>query len=119
MTFKLPDPLGYVSQHTVKGHKVAAVKTVVETEDWKLGAFMEWRPISRQKTCPRCEGLKTGGDGFKWLDGPQDCPECLGRGYIWTEPTTKMPELPADLREHMRRAWWDFFNLPDPKKDTP
>lgn len=47
------------------------------------------------------------------MDGERDCPECWGRGWKEGHPTSVMPEVPSDLVEHMRRAWWDFFNKKD------
>ena len=85
-------------------------RTVAETDDWKLGCFMEWRPKRHPKECPTCNGTKEIGGGFKCIDGPRQCPECFGSGFISTGPTTPVPELPAALREHMRRAWLDFLN---------
>ena len=85
-------------------------KVVVETNDWKLGCFMEWRPKSHSETCPRCNGSGEIGGGFKDIDGPRECPQCFGSKFITKSPTTEMPELPAELKEHMRRAWWDFVN---------
>lgn len=85
----------------------------IDTEDWNLGCFMEWRPKSHPETCPRCFGRKEVGGGFKDIDGPRECPECFGMGIITKGPRTPKPKIPAELREHMRRAWWDFFNIKD------
>ena len=84
--------------------------TVVETEDWHLGCFMEWRPKHKTITCPTCHGRGEVGGIFKDLDGPQTCPECWGTNIKSVGPTTPAPELPAELREHMRRAWWDYLH---------
>lgn len=86
----------------------------VETTDWKLGCFLDWRAKSHSETCPTCKGNRTVGGGFKDLDGPQECPTCFGIGSVTKGPTTLKPELPKALVEHMRRAWWDFFNSEQP-----
>lgn len=85
---------------------------IAETEDWKLGCFFEWRPKLKVIDCPHCHGRGTVGGGFKDLDGPQDCSECWGTKVKRVTPTTQPPEIPRELREHMRRAWWDFFHKP-------
>lgn len=81
---------------------------LIETEDWKLGCYLEWRPKMHSETCPSCNGHGEVGGGFKSLDGPRQCNQCFGVGSISKHPTTKMPEIPPDLREHLRRAWYDF-----------
>lgn len=85
-------------------------KAVVETTDWKLGCFMDWREKHHSEQCPSCHGIGEVGGGFKDLDGSRQCPKCLGLTYIMKGATTPKPELPADLVEHMRRAWWDYLN---------
>jgi len=84
--------------------------TITETDDWKLGCFMDWRPKSHEEECPYCHGKGEVGGGFKDLDGPRQCPECFGRRSITKGPMTPQPELPKALVEHMRRAWWDYLN---------
>lgn len=83
---------------------------IVENEDWKLGCFLEWRPKAQHKVCPDCNGKGKIGGHFKDLDGPRDCMTCFTSGSISMHPKTVPPEIPADLREHMRRAWWDYFH---------
>ncbi len=90
--------------------------SITETEDWKLGAFIEWRPKPKSIECPNCHGEGTVGGGFKDIDGPRVCPECWGRRFKLVHPTSQQPEIPADLLEHMRRAWWDFVNKPPTKE---
>ncbi len=82
----------------------------IETEDWRLGCFLDWQPKQHFIQCPRCKGRGEVGGGFKSLDGPHQCPDCYGTRSISRGPTTPRPELPPALVEHMRRAWWDFFN---------
>ena len=48
-----------------------------ETEDWKLAAFIEWRPKPKHINCTCCNGKGTVGGHFKDLDDPQTCPECI------------------------------------------
>lgn len=83
---------------------------IVETDDWKLGCFMEWRPKNHAEECPTCYGKGEVGGYFRDLDGPRPCPQCAGMKIVHKGPTTPKPELPPALVEHMRRAWWDFIN---------
>lgn len=83
---------------------------IKETQDWKLGCFIDWRPKDHAETCPTCLGHGEVGGGFKSLDGPVPCPRCFGTRIVSKSPTTQMPEIPPALIEHMRRAWWDYFN---------
>ena len=85
-------------------------KTTYDTEDWHLGLFMDWTPKSRTVKCTTCDGSGKIGGGFKWIGEQEVCPDCNGTGYVVKGPDTPKPELPLDLREHMRRAWWDFHN---------
>lgn len=82
---------------------------VVETDDWKLDAFLDWVPKSHSEECPDCHGEGTVGGGLKSIDGSRKCPTCHGVGSVTKGPTTPMPDIPPTLREHMRRAWWDFM----------
>ena len=91
--------------------------TIAETADWRLGAFMDWEPKYHSEECTYCSGCGEVGGGFKSLDGPMPCPKCFGTGYISVGPTTGKPEIPTALKEHMRRAWWDFLNTPQ-KEET-
>lgn len=84
----------------------------VETTDWKLGCFCDWRPKQHDEKCPDCNGKGEVGGGFGDLDGARQCSRCWGTRTISKGPTTPKPELPRALIEHMRRAWWDFFNKP-------
>ena len=86
--------------------------SLTETEDWKLGCFMDWKPKHHTETCPRCNGKGETGGHFKDLDGPQTCYQCFGSRIVTKGPTTPKPELPPALVEHMRRAWWDYLNQP-------
>lgn len=82
----------------------------VETEDWKLDAFIDWVPKQHLEKCEHCSGRGTIGGGFKSLDSEETCPKCYGTGQVSKGPRVPRPELPKALVEHMRRAWWDFFN---------
>lgn len=84
--------------------------TVIENEDWKLGCFMDWRQKSHAVECDFCHGSGEVGGGFHDLDGARQCSECFGSKIKYKGPTTPKPEIPPELREHMRRAWWDFLN---------
>jgi hypothetical protein len=44
------------------------------------------------------------------IEGAETCPKCYGTGTVSKGPRVPKPELPKALVEHMRRAWWDFFN---------
>ena len=83
-----------------------------ETEDWRLGAWIDWKPKKEPYDipCPCCSGKGEVGGGFKDLDGPRECPQCFGRRRIrHPGPTEPKPEVPADLIEHMRKAWIAYF----------
>lgn len=81
----------------------------IETDDWALSCYLDWRPKNHEEECPDCHGRGECGGGFKDLDGPVQCPTCFGRRTVTKGPRTPKPELPKVLVEHMRRAWWDFF----------
>lgn len=83
-----------------------------ETEDWVLKCFMDWAPKSHQEACDRCGGRGMVGGGFKSMSEAEPCPDCCGIGRITKGPRTPRPELPAAAVEHMRRAWWDYWNRP-------
>jgi hypothetical protein len=85
-------------------------KPIIETEGWKLGCFIDWQPKSKVVTCPNCLGARTIGGGLGWLGDPEDCPKCFVTGSITQRTTEPKPDLPVELVEHMRRAWWDFVN---------
>lgn len=84
--------------------------STLETEEWKLQCFMDWTPKSLYIKCPSCLGKGIVGGGLGSLDGEQECSKCFGRREITKIITEPKPELPKALVEHMRRAWWDFFN---------
>lgn len=81
-----------------------------ETENWKLDAFLEWKPKSKTVECSGCNGTGETGGGFKSIDGAVVCVKCNGSGHVLVFPMEQAPEIPKDLKEHMRRAWWDFHN---------
>lgn len=83
----------------------------VDTEDWKLSAYMEWKPARSRVKCG-CDGGMVGGH-FKDMEGPRTCPECYGSGTKSFTPKTPKPEIPEALIEHMRRAWMDFWEVKD------
>lgn len=86
------------------------MKSKMETEDWKLGAFLDWKPKHKTETCSNCGGSGYTGGHFKDLDGPQECNVCWGSKVVSVKPSSPRPEIPLDIREHMRRAWFDFYN---------
>lgn len=81
-----------------------------DTDDWKLDCFIDWSPKYHREDCKCCGGSGEIGGGLGWLGDKEVCPECHGLGYINEGPKTKKPELPKALVEHLRRAWWDYFN---------
>ena len=86
--------------------------TPIDTEDWKLGAWIDFKP-TKQPTrceCTRCHGGGILGGGFKSMDDPYDCPDCLGRGTVTVYPyLAPKPEVPKELIEHLRKAFYDYF----------
>lgn len=84
----------------------------VETDEWQLKAYMEWVPKCIREPCVHCNGTGSVGGGFKSLSGPEPCPKCCGARTVAAPPKSPRPEIPAGLREHMRRAWWDYVNKP-------
>lgn len=82
----------------------------IETDDWRLKCFMDWAPKNHAEECPTCNGRGETGGHFKSLDGPQICETCWGTKIVTKGPSTPRPELPKAVVEHMRRAWWDYFN---------
>jgi hypothetical protein len=90
------------------------MKSTRDTEDWELACFLDWKPKYHSETCDTCNGQGTVGGHFKDLDGPRQCPTCFGSGQISVAPKTPRPELPADIREHLRRAWFDFYSKEQP-----
>lgn len=85
-------------------------KFTYNTEDWELHAFLDWKPKQHTEECPDCYGKGTVGGGFKDIDGSRQCSTCCGTGRVTRAPTTPKPEMPAELVEHLRRAWWVFHN---------
>lgn len=92
--------------------------SAIETEDWKLGAYFEWRPKYHSEECSTCHGRGEVGGGFKDLDGKRPCSTCRGVGSTSKQPKTQQPEIPPAIVEHMRRAWWDFVNKPEGEKNV-
>lgn len=80
--------------------------------DWELHAWIDWKPKMHEEECTSCSGRGVVGGGLGDLDGPRQCTACYGRGTITKPPTSKKPDIPKDLVEHMRRAWWDYWNKP-------
>jgi DnaJ-class molecular chaperone len=88
------------------------MKDVVETDDWKLRCFFQW--MHHSVKCTTCGGRGETGGGFKDIDGPQVCNSCFGSGVKSEAPSTPVPEIPAGIQEHMRRAWFDYVNQDPP-----
>lgn len=82
----------------------------LETEDWALSCYLEWRAKSHEETCPTCHGTGEVGGGFGSFDGPEQCDRCCGTRTVTVGPKSPRPSLPPELIEYMRRAWWDYFN---------
>lgn len=92
----------------------------VETDDWKLGCFMDWQPKSHTEKCTGCGGKGKYGGGLGWMEEELAvCNECYGSGTITKGPRTPKPELPPVLLEYMRNCWWQFFNGPVPQPPKP
>lgn len=86
------------------------INEILENEDWKIGAFLEWRPKPKVIKCPVCIGKGVVGGGLADLDGERECPECLGSGNKTLLPNSSPPEIPLGLKEHLRRAFFDYVN---------
>lgn len=89
--------------------------TPIDTEYWKLGAWLDWKPTELNKpkftACTHCNEGKVGG-GFKSMDDvPRDCDFCHGSGgsLDYSEIPAK-PEVPPVLVESMRTALFNFLN---------
>lgn len=82
----------------------------LESEDWRLSCFLDWAPKQHIETCPTCKGTGKVGGGLGDLDGPIQCEKCFGTRNITCGPKTPKPQIPAAIKEHMRRAWYDYFN---------
>ena len=85
-------------------------KKTYDTEDWKLSCWLDFHPKSHTEECDYCHGNKTVGGGFKSIDGAVECPQCFGSGFLTKPPKTQKPDIPPELKEHLRRAWFDYFN---------
>lgn len=86
----------------------------IDTQDWVLGAWMDWKPAKDKVICLCCNGSGTTGGGFKSMEGPQTCSTCYGTGVKTFYPSAPKPEIPQELREHMYKAWksyWDVGSL--------
>ena len=80
------------------------------TNDWELHCFLDWKAKQHQEKCDHCDGKGMVGGGFGDLDDARQCSHCSGTGHVSKGPTTAKPAVPAELLEHMRRAWWDFHH---------
>lgn len=97
------------------------MSTPIDTEDWRLAAYIDWRPNKEPQNiqCTYCGGSGQIGGGFKSIDGSRDCPECFGRGHkTISEISTDKPEVPKELIEHMRKAFFEYFNKNYPAKEN-
>lgn len=81
----------------------------IDTEEWGLSAFMDWKPTKKTVECESCDGKGVVGGGFKDMEGPRECSNCGGRGWHSFYPKTKQPEIPNELIEHMRAAWIAYW----------
>ena len=57
------------------------------------------------------------GDVHPGIDDARQCTDCNGTGHVSKGSTTQKPDVPTELLEHMRRAWWDFHNDTSNVKD--
>lgn len=76
-----------------------------DTPEWRLKAFLQWVPINKTITCDHCNGTGQVGGGFKDIDGPRECPSCLGHKFITKQPETPEPEIPEKLKSALYKAW--------------
>lgn len=83
----------------------------VDTDDWVLGAWMDWKPSKNHEVCESCGGKGVVGGGFKCMDGPTTCSTCWESGITEFHPKTQKPEVPKALVEHMHRAWKGFWEV--------
>ena len=79
-------------------------------EDWELHACLDWRRKWKTVVCYHCS--VSGKEPLGWRDYGDDttCTKCRGRGTREELSTSPMPDMTPALIEHMRRAWWDYFN---------
>ncbi len=81
------------------------------TDDWELHACLDWRRKWHTVKCEQCSGSGRQPRGMRdYGDDDYTCSSCLGRGTKQKESTSPKPEIPKELLEHMRRAWWDYHN---------
>ncbi len=94
----------------------------IDTADWGLSAYIDWRPLRKPEyvTCPCCHGTGEVGGGFKSLDGPRPCPECFGSKMqqLPFVPLAEKPVVPRLLVEHMHKAWIAYFQQFEAKEPT-
>lgn len=76
-----------------------------ETPEWRLSAYIDWKPKFVDIECPSCHGRGTVGGGFKDIDGPRECLQCFGRKQVSKGPEGKAPPVPDELLSAMRFAW--------------
>lgn len=88
-------------------------REILETDDWKLDAFLDWTPKYRSVVCTHCDGTGKVGGGLKSIDGARTCSDCRGAGRTIEDPKTPMPDIPPKIKEHLRRAWFDYVNKED------
>lgn len=83
----------------------------IDTEDWSLHAFLDWTKTKERVPCDGCSGSGKVGGGFKDMEGPRECTTCYGTGSMHFTPKTKKPEIPKELKEHLRNAWVAYWNV--------
>jgi len=81
----------------------------LDNEHWHLSISMEWTPklpTSASHTCPKCNGRRVVGGGFKSFEDERTCPECFGTGHLtkYVEYPAA-PELPQDLIDKLRKVY--------------
>lgn len=82
----------------------------IDTGDWSLSAYMDWKPAKEREDCS-CGGKGVIGGHFKDMEGPRTCPDCHGMGTKVFYPKTKKPEIPKELIEHLRNAWIKYWEV--------
>lgn len=82
-----------------------------DTEEWKISAYLDYVPKIEwvEEKCDKCGGSGMLGGGFKSLDDPEPCDNCVrGRRSKRVYPTSPKPLLPQDLLDYMRKAYLEY-----------
>ena len=83
-----------------------------ETDEWKIGAFLEYVPKKLMKTveCRNCGGRGRTNMHFGSLDEPEHCWECNGSGSreVMNHPRTPAPKLPQKMIDFMQKCYLEY-----------